>query len=561
MRRGVLVTILVLVIIVILVALAAGYIYLQFTREPYIAENSFLRINLIGDIVDNDISLFSRKYSIRNLWYHIQRAKIDRRIRGIILKISYMQTGLARVEDIGRMIKDFRKSGKKVYAFIENGGLKEYFLATFADRVYAFKGGNLFLNGLAAETIFLKDTLSRLGIKAEFFHIGEYKTASNTFTEDQMTPAHRESLQTLLDDIFEATIEKISLNRSISKEVVRKEIEAFPFSNQGYLGSRLIDRQVYEDEILDDSETEYQVVDFNTYKETISPLPYAGHSKIAVIFAGGEIRPGSSGDNALFGGEVMGAETLAAELRLVRKASPVKAVVLRINSPGGSPFAADVIRREIELVAEKKPLVISMSDVAASGAYQFSLSASKIMALPQTITGSIGVFGGKFVLKDLYDKIGVKKATVKTSRHADIFSDYREFSPEEKQKYIGFMRQIYDSFLEIVARSRNMKIEEVEKIARGRVWAGKSAVKLHLVDQTGGLLDAIEVAKKLAKIPPQEGVGIRIFPREKTFWDVLHEYIGVKAVNPISINNIEAQLRSYIKIFPALLMPYRIQID
>ena len=559
MKKGVLIAILVLVLIIIFLVLTVGYVYMQFTREPFIAENAVLKINLTGEIVDSDDSFFSKKYSIRDLWYQIKRAKYDERIKGIIIKISFLHTGFAKVEDIGRILQDFRKSGKKVVAFIEGGGLREYFLATFADKVYAFNGVSLMLNGLAAEAVFLKKTFSKIGIEAEYYHIGKYKTASNMFTEEGLTPAHEEALQTLLDDIFASVIEKIAKNRNVDPEIVKTEVAQFTFSCDSYVKSKLIDKLVYEDELMADFDKGYREVDFNIYKETTSPLPYPGLDKVAVIFASGEIRGGSSGGQALFGGTILGSDTLTGQLRAVRKDAAVKAVVLRVDSPGGSPFASDAIRREAELLTEKKPLIISMSDVAASGGYQVSLSSSKTLTLPQTITGSIGVLGGKFIFKDFYKKIGLKKATIKTTKYADWFTDSRPFSKDERKKLMTLMTGIYDSFVSLVAKSRKMNIEDVEKVSQGRVWSGKSAVELRLVDQTGGLLAAITEAKKLAKIPAAVRVGIRIYPRKKSLWDMVNEFIDSGGGNPLL--HIKTELGMYKKFFPALLLPYKIRIN
>lgn len=566
MKKGVLIAILALVIIIVFLALIAGYIYLQFTREPYIAENSVLKINLAGEIVDSDDSFFSKKYSVRDLWYHITRAKRDPRIKGIILKISYLQSGFAKIEDIGRILTDFRKSGKKVYAFIEDGGLMEYFLASFADKIYTLKGVSLMLNGLAIEAIFLKQTFAKLGIKAEYYHIGEYKTAANMFTEEGLTPAHKESLQKLLDDMFAAIIEKISTNRNIKKEIVRKEIESFSFSSESYLKAKLIDKAAYEDEMWKDFQAkykvyaeEYRLVDFNVYQETTTPSPYPGQNRIAVIFACGEIRSGYSGGEGLWGGNMMGSGTLIEQLTALRKNPAVKAVVLRIDSPGGSPFASDAIRREAELLTEKKPLVISMSDLAASGGFMIALSSSRILALPQTITGSIGIVGGKLIIKDFYDKIGLKKATLKTTEFADWYSDLRPFSMRERNKFITMMKYIYDSFVELVSRTRKLKIQEVEKIAKGRVWSGLSAVELKLVDRWGGLLDAIAEAKKLAKIPPGVEIGVTIYPRKKSLLDMVQELLGSQGGNPLA--HIKSEFCKYKGFFPALLLPYKIQVD
>ena len=566
MKRGILIAILIIVIFIIFMGLIAGFIYMQLNQEPYIADNSFLKINLKGRIEDNEDSPFSNAITVKDLYYHTKRAKIDKRIKGIILKVSHLYTGFSTTEDIGRIIKDFQKSGKKVYAFIYSGGIKEYYLATFADKVYAFKGNDLFLTGLATEAMFLKNTLSKLGIKAELFHIAEYKTATNIFTQDKMTSAHRESVQKLLDDIYISTLQGISKNRNIKLESIKKIVNESPVSNARYLKAGLIDKIIYEDEILKSLKTDYKITKFETYKQTSSPRPFKGKKKIAVVFASGEINSGRSGGKSITGDKILGSETLSKYLRIARKNPSIKAVVLRINSPGGSALASDEIRREAELLVKKKPLVISMSDVAASGGYWISLSSSKILALPQTITGSIGIISGKFVLKGLYGKIGVNKEILKTSEYADMFSDYKEFTPSEKEKLMRVMRNIYNDFLIKVAKSRNMKIADVDNIAKGRVWSGHSALKLNLIDKIGGINKAFEEAKKLAKIPDSEGVGIRIYPKKKSLMDsildLLFNFKGVKAKieNPIKLT-IEEKLIRYKQFFPAMIMPFKLIVN
>ena len=569
MKKGVLITILVIVLFLVLLALGAGYIYMQLNREPYVAENSILTMNFDGPIVEFDQSVLSRDLSIKELWFQLKRAKIDPRITGILMKISYIKAGLAKVEDIGRLIKDFRESGKKVTAFIESGGIKEYYLATFADKIYLFKGGFLFLKGLAVESMFLKNTLQKLGIKAQLLHIGEYKTAANLFTEEQMTPPHKESLEKLVEDIYQSTLEGIATHRNLDLASVKQIFTESPISNQAYLEAKLIDGILYEDEIFNDSTESLNRISFDLYRETTSPKPYKGINKIAVIFASGEIHSGKSGSKSIFGDEVLGSDTAAEYLRAAKRNRFVKAVVLRVDSPGGSALASDAIRREAELLAREKPLVISMSDLAASGGYWLSMSTPHVMALPQTITGSIGVLSGKFILKELYDKIGINKEMVKTSPYADIFWDYREFTPEEQNKMMTMMDTLYRNFLEIVANSRNMTTQEVDEIARGRVWSGSSALNLKLVEKMGGLNDALAEARKLAKIPADERLGIKIYPKKRSFFDMIFELVGAKAktggpvieVDTDPLRSLETKLNRYKKFFPALMIPYKITIQ
>jgi len=569
MKKGILITIIVVVLILVVLALGVGYIYIQFNKEPYIPEHSFLQIDFNGPIVEVNPSVFSNDLSIKDLWFHIKRAKIDPRIEGIILKISYIKSGMATMADIGKLVKDFKRSGKKVVAYLESGGIKEYYLATFADKVYVFKGGFLFLKGLAAEAMFLKNTLSKLGIQAQIFHIGDYKTASNMFTEDRMTPAHRESLEKLLDDMYYSTLSGIAENRNLSVETVEKIFEKSPIDHQSYLDAKLIDAVVYEDEVIDKTTGGFPPVPFEIYKETTSPRPYKGMNKIAVIFANGEIHSGESGKKSLFGDEVLGSETLVEYLKEVRKNRFVKAVVLRVNSPGGSALASEAIRREAQLLSREKPLVISMADMAASGGYWLSMSSSHLMALPQTITGSIGVITGKFILKNLYNKIGVNKEMVKTTENADIYWDYRQFTPEEEAKLMNMMGYMYQEFLKIVSKNRGMKIEEVDEIGQGRVWAGISALNLKLIDKMGGLDDAIKEAEKLAQIPDQQTFGIKIYPRKKSFLETIFQLVeskgNVKAsairIETDPLQSLEKKLCMYKKFFPAVIIPYKIDLQ
>lgn len=562
MKRGILIAILVIVVFVIILVLLGGFVYLQFHQEPHVPDNAYLKIHLGGKIVDNTDSPGASALSVRDLFYHLKRAQMDDRIQGIILKLSGIHTGYSKIEDIGLMIQDFKKSGKKVLSFIESGGLGDYTLATYGDEVMVLKGWDLFLKGMASETVFIKNTLSKLGVQAEMYHIGEYKTAADMFTKNEMTPEHREAIKTLLEDIYRSVLEGIAGRRNLELEVLRDIMDRSPLTNDEYLKAGLIDRTLYEDEILKNVKPEPPTIDFNTYKETRSPRPYKGPKKIALIFASGEIHLGKSGsgDNPLFSSKMLGSETLGKQLDRVRKNGAFKAAVIRIDSPGGSALASEVIRRKMELLNEKKPLVISMSDLAASGGYWISLAGSRILALPQTITGSIGVVGGKFVLRGLYDNIGIRKEIIKTSRYADMFSDYKLFTPGEKQKFMSLMRKIYRSFKAIVIANRKLEPEQVEKAARGRVWSGLRAKQLQLIDQHGGLLDAIEQAKKLAKIPETERIGLQIFPKKKSMLEYLMELVGMRSRSFSLVKGIETTLERYRKFFPALLIPYTIRI-
>ncbi len=557
MKKGILVTLLIVMIVVILIGLAAGYVYYQFNREPNIPSDSYLKIYLGGNIVDNDNSIAPKNITVRDIWYHLKRAEMDERIKGVILKLAYLQTGFAKTDDIGRIIKDFRKSGKKVYSYIESGGIRELQLASYTDKIYIYKQGGLALNGLAIQALFLKNALTKLGIEADFLNVGNYKTGPNMFTKDEMTFHHRESLTALIDDIYNSSIKIIATNRKVKEKVIRDLIEEFTMDGKKIMDAGLVDGLKYENEIV--NEKNEKVISFSLYKETTSPLPFKGKDKIAVIFTQGEIHSGGSGGKSLFGSEIMGSDTVSKYLRASRKNKSVKAVVLRVDSPGGSPFASDIIRHEAELVMKEKPLIISMSDTAASGGYMISLSSSKIFALPQTITGSIGVYGGKFVLKGLYDKIGINKEVIKTSKFANMFSDYRTFNEEERGKYMSVMDDIYKLFVDEVSKNRDIPENDISKVAEGRVWSGLSAKPIKLIDEWGGLNDAISEAVKLSGIDKNKGFGMTIYPRAKSLFDHIMDLLGSGG------NGLLLEMRSglarYRNFFPAMIIPFQLVIE
>ncbi|MCX6558629.1 MAG: signal peptide peptidase SppA [Candidatus Aminicenantes bacterium] len=414
------------------------------------------------------------------------------------------------------------------------------------------------LSGPLADTVtsrFPGIASTAVSIQDLWYH---YKTGSNTFNEDHMTPEHRESMQALIDDLYRAVIDGIAVNRKLDAGDVKKILDQSPLPLEEYVKAKFIDRLGYEDELHGLFKTQYPEVSFRTYAKTSAPLPFSGAKKIAVIFASGEINLGRSGGQSLLGDEVLGADTLAEQLRQARNNYAVKAVVLRVDSPGGSAVASDVILREAELLSKKKPLVISMSDLAASGGYWISMAAQKIYAQPETITGSIGVYGGKFVLKGLYDKLGIDKEIVKTSEFAGMYSDYKPFTDREKQKVLGEMQAIYQEFVKKVANNRKLAVADVEKIAQGRVWSGKAALALKLVDGLGGLNEALAEAKKLARIPAGEKVGVRVYPQKKTFWEMIMSLTDVKAENPFDV---QARLKVYKRFFPAMAMPFTLMFN
>ncbi len=558
MKNSLLTAVLVVVILFLTIIIISGIIYYNITKEPVVDNNSILVFNIYGDIVDSKSDNFSKSNSIKDIFIAMKRAKRDKRIKSVLLNIYPLKTGYAKIHEIGDIIDDFKLSGKEINSVIYVGGLREAYLGSFCNKVYLIKDGDLFINGIAAETIFLKDLFSKLGIKAEFIRIGKYKTAANMYIKNHLTPEHKESLETLIKDVYNTIIKTISENRKINQKKVREIIDNIPIDQNKYVNLGLIDGIINYQDIEKNIIKDYSKISFSDYTKTSSPSLFKGKSKIAVLFASGEIHLGSSNTNGLTGNTVLGSDTIIHYLNKIKNNKSIKALVLRVDSPGGSSVASDLIKNKLDEVSKRIPVVISMSDLAASGGYWISMSSNRIIAHRETITGSIGVLGGKFVLKGLYDKIGFKKAIIKTSKLSDAFSDYRDFTEEEKTFFFNIIKKIYDKFLKIVAKSRKMKVEDVDKIAQGRVWSGVRAKSLNLVDEFGGLIDSIRIAKKLAGIKESSRVGLKFYPIEKTIMDKINEYIG--ANSKFSINTIIEKFKLYKDFLPALILPYKLNI-
>ncbi len=522
-----------------------------------IKENTYLVIPLYGNIPDYTTkeNIFSKRepLTIWNFYRAVKLAERDSRIKGIILKVYNPMIGMGKIEEIISILKDFKKSGKKIYSFLEYGGMRDYMIASVSDKIYMISTGTLVLKGFSFEVMFYKGLLEKLGIKADLLHIGDYKTASNLFTEDKLTPAHKEEMEYLLNEFSDYFLKVVSENRKIRKEDV-KRIFNHPFlTSEEAKDFSLIDSIAYYDQMIKDISKPYNKlkpykkvnrVSFSSY--LYGKKFYPKGRNIAIIFAYGQIESGQSGYNPLYG-EMLGSETLISAIRKAKKDSSVKAIVLRVDSPGGSGVASDEILRELKLAAKKKPVVVSMSDLAASGGYWISMGAKKIVAHTLTLTGSIGVIAGKFSLKGFYNKLGLNVERVEKEKYAHIFSSTEEFSPEERKLLYKNIESFYNKFLKVVSEGRGLSLKEVDSIGRGRVWTGRSALKIKLVDKIGGLDVAIREASSLAKLGKY--YGIKTFPRKRSFLEEL--FNNNPFFSKINIKKIKANLIPY-KSFEAL---------
>jgi protease-4 len=454
----------------------------------------------------------------------IDTAANDPRITGLVVRIAPLETGWGKLEEIRAHLLRFRKSGKPSICYLGYDGIgnPEYFLASACQQVWLVPTAPVSIRGMMAEALFLRGTLDKLKIVPEFYHIAEYKTAGNTFTEKKFTPAHKEEVEGLLHSVYEQYLTDTSKARDMSSAQFEALVNRGPFSSKDAVANKVVDRLGYWDQLQTYFKKDvkgWNPISLNRYR------PYVkndGRTRIAVVQATGLIVSGDSGTTP-GGGFVMGGDSVASDIRQARQDSGIKAIVLRVDSGGGSVVGSEVIRREVELANNVKPVVVSMSDVAASGGYWIAAPARKIVADPDTITGSIGVLIGKLNISGLYNLLGISTDYIATSDNATLFSDQQNFSPAQRAYIEKSLNETYTDFTKGVAAGRKMPVEAVDKVGKGRVWSGAQAKQLGLVDELGGLDKAIEIAKQLSHIPADESVHIVRYPEEKTFFEQLLE--------------------------------------
>lgn len=509
---------------------------LFYKAEPPIRDNSVLVLRVAGTLPDYSPDDPFKKFfggpdqSLTGLVMQFKKAKLDKRIKAILLDVNMSAVGWGKADEIRDAITDFRSSGKQVYAYIEFGLNKEYYIATAADKIIVPPPGELFINGLAADVMFFRGSLDKLGIYPDIYQIGKYKTAANMFKEKEMTEAHREFINEFIEDLYQRYINTIAQARRKTPDEVRTLIDNAPYNAEQAKNAGLIDDAMYRDQLenmlkkqLGQKESDPLIaVRAHEYRD-VSPesLGLNKGERIAVIYATGEIGSGSS-QNSPSGDQSIGSDTVAKALNDAAADKTIKAIVLRVDSPGGSGLASDIIWRAVETANQKKPVVVSMSDVAASGGYYISASASKIIAQPSTITGSIGVLAGKPVMRGFYDWLGISNEYVIRGKTAGMFRATEKFSDDERVKFEEWIKTTYyRDFVPKVAKGRGKDPGYIDSVAQGRVWTGGQAKDKGLVDEFGGLDKAIDVAKQLAKIPADKGVQRVILPYPTTFLEQL----------------------------------------
>ena len=457
----------------------------------------------------------------------IHKAKVDTRVKALVITPSATGALWAQLQEVRAALEDFRTSGKQITAYLEAGGAQEYYVASVADRVVLMPAGQLDLTGLATYELFFRGALDKLGVRPDLLHIGDYKTAANTFTEKGFTKAHLEMSQSLNRDWYDELVRAIAAGRKKSVDEIRKLIDNGPYLADGAKKAGLVDELGYEDQLDDERPIAgTQRLEASTYAQvSVSLGRTAPGSRIALLYATGTIASGKSSFDGL-GGGVLGSDTFADWLRKVRIDPAIKAVVVRIDSPGGSAIASEVMWRELMLTREKKPVIVSMGDVAASGGYYIAVPAHWIVAEPGTLTGSIGVVTGKFVVDGTMEKIGVGTGSVSDGKFAEIYSPFKPFSPAERARVEEQMQATYELFLSRVVEGRKSTRAKIDAVAQGRVWTGHQARERGLVDEIGGLDKAIQIAKQRAKIDEKSEVDLVVYPQKPSFYDMLANPFG-----------------------------------
>jgi protease-4 len=523
---GVLVGVMVAVVGIVIIVLVIGR--LAASKQPTVAANSVLVLALDSDIPEAppvDIPLpFIESQSVptvRDVWASLRAAAKDNRIKAVVLQPRHLSVGWGKLQELHEELAAFKTSGKPLYALLRAPGSREYYLASAADKIFLFPEDMLDVKGFLVEAMYFKNALDKLGINMEVDHIGRYKDAGDIFTKTNMSPETREVLNQVLDQLYGDFCSTIGQGRHKSADEVKALIDQGPFVSSKAKASGLVDEIGYEDQVYADLKKKLGRGDLNktSIKSYFRGVPNRG-DRIAMLVGEGEIQRGEP-DNAFSNAGVISSGAFAKAIRQVRSDGSIKGVILRVNSPGGDASASDEILHELKLLSRVKPLVVSMSDLAASGGYYISVTGDPIVSYPNTITGSIGVLYLKPNVHDLYNKLGIQEDLLTRGKLADIDSESRPLSDAGRQKLHESLEATYVSFVNKVAAARKKTYDQIDPLAQGRVWMGTQALQNGLVDQAGGLNRAIAMVRQRANLSATGETNLVIYPGRRTLFEVL----------------------------------------
>ena len=553
-------------ILFLTIVLGTGYL-LIWGQEIIVQENTIVEVVLTGSVFElPPESPLAQMFgpgtlSLWELGKALRYAATDDRVAGLYLEIHPLLLSWAQIEELRDSLHSFRTSGKPIHALLAVDMVRdpELYLASAADSITLNPGATLLVNGLLAEVTFYNGTMEKLGIKPEFIQFKEYKSAE-TFTRETMTPEIREMYESILGDIEERFISVVTEDRNVDEENLRAILAAGLTSADQALEENLVDALGYKSQIQDElanssgDSQEYEGLAARHYLNAVeNDYGTRSEHKVALVGGLGTITAGNSDPFS----QIMGGLTMASRLRSIRENDDIKGIILRVDSPGGSVVGSDMVWKEVALLEEaNKPVVVTMSGVAGSGGYYISMRARHIISQPSTITGSIGVLFGKFDMEGLYEWLGITIDQVKTSPNADIFSPLTSLTAEQKQRVESWMETIYETFVQKAADGRSQTYEELELKARGRIYTGVQAMNIGLVDELGGLPEAMAHMKRVLELEEGEEIELVLYPKPKGLWEALAsgQFFGIQQHN--SLNRwLEEQLPFLSDPAPWLLMP------
>jgi protease-4 len=521
--------------ILLVIGAIGGLIVRRVLRPAAIKAGSYLLLEVGGSYAEGPPQdlvgslLHRRQRTLIDLLTMIREARVDKRIAGVILKVTGLEIGWAKIQDLRDALLDFKKSRKPLLALLQveaSGSNKEYYLASTADRVHLSPSVTAPLNGLAASFVFLGGVWEKLDIQMDVEKIREYKTFGDMLANRGMTEAHREMANSLLDSLNAQFIDGIVQNRGLDADTVRALIDTCPVSPADYEAAHLSDGTRYLQDLREEiGGDQTPLVEMKDY-EQVDPgsLGLGSGPKIGVVYAVGGIVTGESGTGIQ--GEMTGSETVSHALADAADDKAVRAIIFRVDSPGGSPLASDLVWRATQQARKRKPVIVSMSDVAGSGGYYVAAGGTRILAQPGTLTGSIGVVFARANIKGLLARLGINTETITRAPFANLEDMTTPLSPAGRQKLVTEMDHIYDVFVDRVATGRNLTAKRVNDIGRGRVWTGAQAKENGLVDELGGFMAATQAAKAAAGIDAQQDVELVYYPHRKSLIERVSEAIS-----------------------------------
>jgi protease-4 len=479
--------------------------------------------------------MLTERFTLRDVVDSIDRGANDGRVVGMVAKIGAAPMGMAQVQEIRDAVQRFRAHKKFTVAYAETfgefgPGNGAYYLATAFDQIYLQPSGDVGLTGIIMETPFIKGTLSKLGVTFHGDHRYEYKNAMNTFTETKYTGPHKEAMTAILNSWFNQMKDGICQARQIAPDKFQAVVDAGPYLGKEAVDAKLVDGVAYRDEVYSKVKSKAgdgaELLYLEKYLHRAG-RPHERGKTVALVFGVGDVTRGKSDYDPVQGSQNMGSDTVASALRAAAEDSSVKAILFRVNSPGGSYVASDTIWREVVRARQAgKPVVVSMGNLAGSGGYFVAMAADKIVAQPGTITASIGVLGGKMLTSGLWNKVGLSWDEVHQGASATMFTGTHDYTPAEWARFQAWLDRVYVDFTGKVADGRKLPKEKVLEIAKGRIWSGQDAKNLGLVDELGGYDTALKLAKKAAGIPESDEVKVVVYPRPKTLLQTLLQRRG-----------------------------------